>query len=105
MSKHVEATISYWRDPGDGSDPDANYYKELLVGHRDEDKHKTTVRDIRGTESVYALDTHGFEIRRLPSKERDITDQEVVKTDYYSEISDLIKEMFVPHCFLRNSLT
>ena len=105
MSKHVETTISYWRDPGDGSVPDTNYYKELLLGHKNEDKHKITVRDIRGTESVYALATHGFEIHKLPNKERDITDQEVLKMEYYDEISNLIKEMFVPHCFLRNLLT
>jgi hypothetical protein len=105
MRKHVETTISYWRDSGDGSLPDTNYYKELLFGHTDEDKHNVTVRDIRGTESVYSLDTHGFEIRKLSSKERDITNQEVVKTEYYDEISNLIKEMFVPHWILRNLLT
>lgn len=41
-------------DPGGGSLPDAKDYdtwKELLLGHRDEDKHTVKLHDIRKAES------------------------------------------------------
>lgn len=100
MGKDVETTISYWRAPEDGSLPDAEHFKELLLGHRDEEKQRIIVRDIRGTESTYFLDTHGFEVHKLSAKGRDILDQEVVKTKYYEEISNLVKEMSVLLYFL-----
>jgi hypothetical protein len=53
------------------------------------------IRDIRGSEPDYTLDTHGFQVYTLPKNERNISDMEVVKTEYYDEVAASIKEMFV----------
>ena len=92
MGKDIEAVISYWKDDGSGI-PNPETDAELFFGHADEDNHSMLIRDIRGTESRLSLDTNGFEVHILPKKERDPTNEEVVKTEYFKEICDLIKNM------------
>jgi len=95
MKKDIEAVISYWRDPGDGSLPDPENDAEIFLGHHDEENHAMLIRDIRGAESSYSLDTHGFQVYNIPKKERDITNEDFVKTEYFDEISNLIKSALV----------
>jgi hypothetical protein len=71
MTKDIETTMCYWRDPGDGSLPDPEHDKEILLGHHDEIILPIVVKDIRGTESSYSLDTHGFQVHTLPKTDRD----------------------------------
>ena len=92
MGKDIEAVISYWKDDGSGI-PNPETDAELFFGHVDEDNHTMLIRDIRGTEPSLSLDTNGFEVHTLPRKERDATNEEIVKTEYFKEISDLIKDM------------
>lgn len=92
MKKDIEAMIGYWRDPGDGSLPDKENDKEILLGHHDEVQKPMLIRDIRGSESDYSLDTHGFQVYTLPEKERNLTDVAVVKTEYFDEIASMIKK-------------
>lgn len=100
MKKDVEATISYWKGPHEDSLPDITHDGEILLGHWEEDNHKMLIRDIRGEESDYLLDTHGFTVRTLPKKGRDVTTQEINGGEYYEEISNMIKEMSANHNFL-----
>jgi len=93
MKRDVEATISYWLDPGDGSLPNPEHDSEILLGHWDEENHTMLINDIRGAESSYSLDTHGFAVHTLPKQERDITNQELVDGEYFEEISNMIKEV------------
>jgi hypothetical protein len=95
MKKDIEAVISYWRDPGDGSLPDRENDAEIFLGHHDEENRTMLIRDIRGAESSYSLDTHGFQVYTIPKKERDITNEDFVKTEYFAEISNLIKSALV----------
>lgn len=95
MKKDVEATISYWRDPGDGSLPDADHDIEILLGHRDEENRTMLIRDIRGTESSYSLDTNGFEVHTLSKRERDASDEDVVESEYFEEVSNMLQTMSV----------
>jgi len=95
MKKDVEAIISYWRDPGDGSLPDPENDAEIFLGHHDEDNRKMHITDIRGAESSYSLDTNGFEVHTIPVKERDWENEEIVKSEYFDEVSDLIKRVLV----------
>ena len=97
MKKDVEATISYWRDPGDGSLPDPDHDAEILLGHWDEENRTVLVRDIRGTELSYSLDTHGFEVYTLSKRERDNPNQDIAESEYFEEISNMIKTMCVTH--------
>ena len=95
MKKDVGATISYWRDPGDGSLPNAEHDVEILLGHRDEENCSVNVRDIRGTESNYSLDTHGFRVYTLSKSERDAIRQDISESEYFKQVSDMIKTLSV----------
>jgi hypothetical protein len=44
---YPSATISYWRDLGDGSLPDADHDAEIILGYRDEENRTVRIRDIR----------------------------------------------------------
>jgi hypothetical protein len=93
MKKDVEAAISYWRDPGDGSLPDPENDAEIFLGHHEEDNRTMHVRDMRGSESSYSLDTNGFEVHTIVKNEIDMMNEEAVRTVYFAEISDLIKRV------------
>jgi hypothetical protein len=96
MKKDIEAVISYWKDPGDGSRPDPENDAEIFLGHHDEDNRKMHITDMRDAEPIYSLDTNGFEVHDIPVKERDWENEEIVRTEYFGEISDLIKRVLVP---------
>ena len=49
------------------------------------------VRDIRGEEENYTLDTTGFQVLRHVSEEKDFVDDAIIKRVYYPEIEKLIK--------------
>ena len=53
------------------------------------------VKDITGEESQYTLDSHGFQIYRHQSKEKDFVDDEKIKAEYYPEIDQLLKDAYV----------
>ena len=90
MTRDFEASMPYWRDPHDGSGPNAERDKEILFGHIDEDIHQVIVHDIRGTESTFDLDTHGFEAITLQKKDR-ITTFEEDDRECFEELSNVIK--------------
>jgi hypothetical protein len=50
------------------------------------------VRDIAGEEDKYTLDSHGFQIYRHTSKEKDFVDNEKIKAEYYPEVEQLLKD-------------
>jgi hypothetical protein len=105
MKKDVKTTISYWRDPGDGSLPDPEHDAEIFLGHWDEENRTMLVRDIRGAESDFSLDTHGFEAHTLAKKDRKLgqtyelhgsgpPNPEIGDSEYFEEISDMIKKVY-----------
>jgi len=77
MKKDIETTVSYWRDPGDGSLPNPEHDCEIILGHLDEGNRTMLVKDMRENESSFSLDVQGFTIQTIPKKERDGTDQDV----------------------------
>jgi hypothetical protein len=91
MQKDIEVMIPYWRDPGDGSLPDPEHDVDIVLGHRDEENRTVRLRDIRGTESSYSLDTHGFQVYTLPKKERDPVSEDIGESEYAEEVSHMIK--------------
>jgi hypothetical protein len=50
------------------------------------------VNDITGEEDKYTFDTHGFQIYKHESEEKDFQDEEKIKNDYYPEIEQLLKD-------------
>ncbi len=51
-----------------------------------------TVHDIAGEEDKYGLDSHGFQIYRHVSNEKDFVDEDKIKAEYYPEVEQLLKD-------------
>jgi hypothetical protein len=51
-----------------------------------------TVRDITGDENKYTLDSHGFQIYNHTANEKDFVDDEQIKSGYYKEVEQLLKD-------------
>jgi len=90
MAKDFTGTMAYWLDPHDGSGPDNERDKELFFSEVDSDPKQVVVYDIRGKESDFCLNIHGFEAITLPVKDRISTYEEDDK-EYFEEMSELIK--------------
>jgi hypothetical protein len=56
-----------------------------------EDPHSALIHDIRDFEDEYTLDKNGFQIYKHTSAEKDFTDDEKIKSEYYKEVEDLLK--------------
>jgi hypothetical protein len=51
------------------------------------------VTDISGQEEKYTLDSHGFQIVRHESKEKSFLDEDQIKSQYYKETEQLLKDV------------
>ena len=56
------------------------------------------VTDISGDEDKYTLDSHGFQLYRHTSVEKDFRDDAQIKAQYYPEVEQLIKDAYVCIC-------
>ncbi|KIV80786.1 hypothetical protein PV11_08262 [Exophiala sideris] len=89
---HVQTSLNYYKDPGDGSAPAPSYVGKPETYERPYDALDVTVHDIRGEEKNYTLDKNGFEIFRRESVEKDFVDDQQIKAQYYPEIEQLLKD-------------
>jgi len=91
----VAVTLNYFRPPEDGSAP-YNYVEKQPEGVAQRNYGDFDVQvpftDIRGRESQYNLDTDAFQvIKNVPeSAEKDFSNDESVKKNYYPEIEKLV---------------
>jgi hypothetical protein len=53
-----------------------------------------TVRDVRGRENEYTLDGNGFQIHRQSANEKEFLDDEKIKSGYYAETEQLLKDVY-----------
>lgn len=51
------------------------------------------IHDISGDEDKYTLDSHGFQVTKHESKEKDFLDEEKIKAEYYPEVEQLLKDL------------
>ncbi|KAH6643830.1 amino acid permease-domain-containing protein [Boeremia exigua] len=56
------------------------------------ESHPVVVKDVRGRESEYSLDSNGFQFYKHPSVEKDFVNDEQIKDQYYKEIEQLLKD-------------
>ena len=92
-SHDVVGDFHYYKDPGDGSEPEPNIVSQpQTFTERPVETRSKLVHDIRGEESQYSLDKTGFEIYKHASQEKDFLDEEQIKTKYYAETEDLLKK-------------
>ncbi|KAI1386070.1 uncharacterized protein F4822DRAFT_304772 [Hypoxylon trugodes] len=93
----VLTTINYYKDPGDGSLPMPIVIANNTVkNERPHIPQHTIIHDVTGEEEKYSLDSHGFQFLRHKSKVKylqDFQDDEVVKTNYYPESIQLLKDV------------
>lgn len=92
---HVNTTLNYYKDPGDGSEPHPSIVGKPETYERPSEALDVTVNDIRGHEQSYTLDENGFQIYEHESKEKDFVDDERIKTVYYPETEQLLKDAYV----------
>ncbi|KAK0510643.1 hypothetical protein JMJ35_007075 [Cladonia borealis] len=88
----VPTKLNYYKDPGDGSGPAPTYVGKPETYERPFEPLDVVVQDIRGREDQFTLDKNGFQIYRHESKEKDFTDDEQIKSVYYPETEQLLKD-------------
>lgn len=91
-SKDVQTELNYYHDTGAPPEP-------AIVGkpesyNRPVDTHKVTVRDVRGREGDYGLDTTGFQYVRHESVEKTFDDEDRIKDAYYAEVEQVLKNTY-----------
>lgn len=94
-TKHnVATTLNYWDDPGDGSKPTPIFIgKGRISNKRPHKAWEFVVSDVSGDEAQYTLDSHGFQYLQHQSSETTFTDEEQIKTLYYAECEELVKNL------------
>ncbi|KAH6179710.1 hypothetical protein HBI61_106600 [Parastagonospora nodorum] len=91
---HVETTLNYWDDPGDGSPPTPIFIgKGHITNERPHLAHPFVVHDISGDERQYSLDTTGFQYCRHKSLEKTFTDENVITSTCYDECKQLLRSV------------
>ncbi|RMD43496.1 hypothetical protein DV735_g1596, partial [Chaetothyriales sp. CBS 134920] len=92
-AKHnVAAELFYYNDPGDGTPPPPVYVGKVDNTVRPRVAQNVVVHDISGEENKYTLDAQGFQYVKHESKEKDFTDDDKIKAEYYPEIEQLLKD-------------
>lgn len=87
----VLADINYF--PATGKVISTEEWQPRYLGVNNESTRKMTIRDIRGMEDRFSLDENGFKFVKLPSKHRGSDDDETIKTQWYPEVSEVIKDL------------
>ena len=89
---HVQTTLNYYKDPGDGSEPAPSYVGKPETYERPSEALNVVVNNVRGREQDYSLDKQGFQFYKHVSTERDFEDDDQIKRVYYPETEQLLKD-------------
>ncbi|KAK8051054.1 hypothetical protein PG993_002439 [Apiospora rasikravindrae] len=90
----VTTTLNYYREPGDGSAPTPVVASpEKVTNVRPAAEVPVTIQDISGRESLYTLDSHGFQIHRHGSCEKLFLDENTIKAVYFTETEQMLKDV------------
>jgi hypothetical protein len=91
----VNTMLHYYKPNEDGSPPHPTYVDRPETYGRPFAVHPVTVRDVRGRENEYTLDGSGFQIHRQSANEKEFVDDEKIKSGYYAETEQLLKDVYV----------
>jgi hypothetical protein len=89
----VDTVLHYFKPNSDGSPPHPTYVGRPETYDRPNEIHPVTVRDVRGREKDFTLDGNGFQLHRHTAGEKDFLDDEKIKSGYYAETEQLLKEV------------
>lgn len=88
----VQTVLNYHKPNEDGSPPHPTYVDRPETYNRPFESHPATIKDVRGRESEYSLDSNGFQFYTHPSIEKDFVNDEQIKDQYYKEVEQLLKD-------------
>jgi hypothetical protein len=91
----VNTVLNYHKPNEDGSPPHPTYVDRPETYDRPVETHPVTIRDVRGRESEFTLDGSGFQIYRNTANEKDFLDDQQIKSGYYAEVEQLLKDAYV----------
>ncbi|KAK8091151.1 hypothetical protein PG994_000656 [Apiospora phragmitis] len=90
----IATTLNYYREPGDGSPPTPVVVNPgKVTNERPAVAVPVTIQDISGRESLYTLDSHGFQLHRHESSEKHFLDEITIRSEYFSETEQLLKDV------------
>ncbi|KAL4068775.1 hypothetical protein V8B97DRAFT_813543 [Scleroderma yunnanense] len=91
------AQLKYSLPPPDGSRPYTDVKSGMTTEKRSQnwldDIHDVQIKDIRGKEDKYTLDTVGFQYYCHPAKHTTFLNDKEIKEEYYPESMELIKKL------------
>lgn len=90
--KDVQTTLRYYLEIADGG-TGISYPGTAGDKRRKHNPVDVLIRDMRGPDQAFTLDTHGFELVSHTAVEKPFTDEETVKEKYYQEIIGLMKSV------------
>lgn len=93
--RHVQTTINYYRDPGDGSEHAPSIAGKRSTFNQPSIDLDTVVTDITGSEDQFTLDSHGFQLVDNISRMKEFDDDDRIKEEYYPEVEQLVREVYV----------
>ncbi|KAF2170041.1 hypothetical protein M409DRAFT_64422 [Zasmidium cellare ATCC 36951] len=90
----AHSSLTFYKSPEDGATP-FNYVETAPEGmpQRNYGEHtrEITIQDIRGREHEFDMNVNGFgTVSGIESKEKDFTDDEAIKENYYPEVEKLL---------------
>ncbi|KAH9042189.1 hypothetical protein EDB85DRAFT_1235334 [Lactarius pseudohatsudake] len=92
----VHTSLNYFASTLNGEPPYNFTYSPppdgLLQSNITTEAINTVVHDVRGEEDTVSLETTGFEFVRHVSEEKKFVDEEAIRTGYYREVEELVKE-------------
>jgi hypothetical protein len=97
MAFDTTGTLKYFLSPPDGSRLYASTNPDSVTGELarnwTEEPHDVHIEDVRGKESLYKLDSAGFQFGREAAKHTSFLDDDEIQNEYYPESIDLIKKV------------
>jgi hypothetical protein len=91
--RHVQTTINYYRDPGDGTEHAPSIAGKRSTFNQPSIELDTLVTDITGSEDQFTLDSHGFQLVDSVSRMKVFDNDDRIKEEYYPEVEQLVREV------------
>jgi DUF4097 and DUF4098 domain-containing protein YvlB len=97
MTATVSTTLNYGIPPADGARAKTTQFTNPATGKPDMNfeykAYQVQIENVRGKEDTVSLDTTGFQFYNRPSKLKSLTNEEEIRSIYYPETENLIKEL------------
>ena len=97
MAATVSATLNYAIPPADGVRAKTTQFVNPATGKPEMNfeykAYQVQIENVRGKEDTVSLDTTGFQFYNRPSKLKSLTNEEEIRSIYYPETENIIKEL------------